>query len=201
VNKRAYIEGLKERARQIRLEFDLSTPRVLRSDLRRIYRKYGITIDLWPHKFKTLRGAFFDDDVGPTVMLASGLPPEPMIFTMSHELKHFLTDRGLGLSYCDVSNQNDLIEIGAEVFAAELIFPDADFIESMRQLGISQGQCSPESLVRLKHATTTTLSYAGLTKKAYFHGFATDGALANTRWKKLEAQIYGEPVYKRWRRH
>lgn len=82
---------------------------------------------------------------------------------------------------------------------AELIFPDADFIESMRRLGISQGQCSPESLVHLKHETATTLSYAGLTKKAYFHRFATDGALANIRWKKLEEQIYGVPVYKRFR--
>jgi hypothetical protein len=132
-------------------------------------------------------------------MLASGLPPEPTIFTMSHELKHFLTDRGRGLSYCDASNEEEPIEIGAEVFAAELIFPDADFIDSMRLFGISLGQCSPESIVRLKHDTATTLSYAGLTKKAYFHGFATDGALAKVRWKKLEEQIYGEPVYKRWR--
>jgi Zn-dependent peptidase ImmA (M78 family) len=196
VNTRAYYEGLKQRAREVRAEFQLDTPRVLRSDLRRIYSQYGIKIEFWPYKFKKLRGAFFDDDLGPTVMLAAGVPPEPTVFTMCHELKHFLVDRGLGLSYCDPSNQNETIEIGAEIFAAEMIFPDADFREAMTQLAITPGQCSAESLVRLKRETATTLSYAGIAKKAYFLNFAPDGSFSKIQWKKLEAQIYGEPAYK-----
>jgi Zn-dependent peptidase ImmA (M78 family) len=184
-------------AQQVRLEHHLRSPRVLKSDLRRLYRVYGIKIDLWPHKFKALRGAYFDDDLGPTVVLARQLPPEPMIFTMAHELKHHLVDRGLSLSYCDPSNAREPIEIGAEIFAAELIFPQRDFVEYLRQMGIGPRQCTPEVIVRLKHETQTTLSYAGLAKRAEFLNFAAAGSLAKVPWKKLEAQLYGEPVYKR----
>jgi Zn-dependent peptidase ImmA (M78 family) len=184
-------------AQQVRLEHHLRSPRVLKSDLRRLYRVYGIKIDLWPHKFKALRGAYFDDDLGPTVVLARQLPAEPMIFTMAHELKHHLVDRGLSLSYCDPSNAREPIEIGAEIFAAELIFPQRDFVEYLRQMGIGPRQCTPEVIVRLKHETQTTLSYAGLAKRAEFLNFAAAGSLAKVPWKKLEEQLYGEPVYKR----
>jgi Zn-dependent peptidase ImmA (M78 family) len=151
--------------------------------LRRLYRVYGIKIDLWPHKFKALRGAYFDDDLGPTVVLARQLPAEPMIFTMAHELKHHLVDRGLGLSYCDPSNAREPIEIGAEIFAAELIFPQRDFVEYLRQMGIGPRQCTPEVIVRLKHETQTTLSYAGLAKRAEFLNFAAGGSHPGKSWK------------------
>ena len=193
----AYYEQMRALAQQVRLEHHLRSPRVLKSDLRRLYRVYGIKIDLWPHKFKALRGAYFDDDLGPTVVLARQLPPEPMIFTMAHELKHHLVDRGLSLSYCDPSNAREPIEIGAEIFAAELIFPQRDFVEYLRQMGIGPRQCTPEVIVRLKHETQTTLSYAGLAKRAEFLNFAAAGSLAKVPWKKLEEQLYGEPVYKR----
>lgn len=61
-------------------------------------------------------------------MLAGNLPLDPHVFTMAHELKHFLRDRQLGISYCDQSNINRSIEIGAEIFAEELIFPDQYFV-------------------------------------------------------------------------
>ena len=196
MNRFTYYEQMKALARQVRQEHQLTSPRVLRSDLRRVYRAYGIKIDLWPHRFKGLRGAYFDDDLGPTVVLARQLPPEPLIFTMAHELKHHLADRGLGLSYCDASNQREPIEIGAEVFAAELIFPEQDFVEWLKQMGIGPRQCTPEGLVRLKRETQTTLSYAGLAKRAEFLNFAPAGSLVKVSWKKLEEQIYGEPFYK-----
>jgi hypothetical protein len=44
----------------------------------------------------------------------------------------------------------------------------------------------------------TTLSYAGLAKRAEFYGYAPSGTLTGYRgWKKLEEELYGEPVYKR----
>jgi len=197
VNRFAYYEQMKALARQVRLTHHLDTARVLRSDLRRIYRAYGIRIDLWPHKFRHLRGAYFNDDLGPTVVLARQLPPEPMVFTMAHELKHHLVDQGLTISYCDPSNEQEPIEIGAEVFAAELIFPEQDFIDCLKQMGIGQRKCTPEALVRLKRETQTTLSYTGLAKRAEYLNFAPFGSLARIKWKKLEEQIYGEPLYKR----
>jgi Zn-dependent peptidase ImmA (M78 family) len=138
VNRPAYYEELKALARQVRREHHLGTPRVLRSDLRRLYRAYGIQIDLWPHKFRALRGAYFDDELGPTVMLARQLPPEPLIFTMAHELKHHLVDRGRGLAYCAATNEREPLEIGAEIFAAELIFPEQDFVAALLALGVGR---------------------------------------------------------------
>jgi len=161
-----YYEALKKLARETRAEYGLTSARVLRSDLRRIYRDQGIRIDLWDHKFTKLRGAYFNDELGPTVMLCKSLPEDPMVFTMSHELKHHLMDSELSLSYCDSSNQSEPIEIGAEVFAAELIYPEGEFAHDLQAMGISVGGCTPEAIVRLKHDTRTTLSYAGLVKRA-----------------------------------
>jgi len=174
---------------------------VLRSDLRRIYRAEGIRIDLWSYKFKGLRGAYFDDEMGSTVLLAKGLPQDPTVFTMAHELKHHLTDRGLPVSYCDASNQSNPIEIGAEIFAAELIYPDQDFAADLIRMSVQHGTCTPEILVRLKHDTRTTLSYAGLAKRSEFMGFSEPGSLARVKWQKLEEEIYGVPLYKLIRGH
>jgi Zn-dependent peptidase ImmA (M78 family) len=192
-----YYEALKQLARETRVEYGLASPRVLRSDLRRIYRDQGIRIDLWDHKFKKLRGAYFNDELGPMVMLYKNLPEDPMVFTMAHELKHHLTDSNLALSYCDSSNQAEQIEIGAEVFAAELIYPEGQFAADLQAMGTGIGSCTPESIVRLKRETRTTLSYAGLVKRAEFLGLASSGALQGIKWKKLEESIYGPPVYKR----
>jgi len=194
-----YYNQMRELARGVRGRFNLTSARVLRSDLRRIYRHEGIHIDLWPYKFKNLRGAYFNDEAGPTVMLARGLPEDPMVFTMAHELKHHYVDSGVSISYCDSSNQSEPIEIGAEVFAAELIYPQDDFSSDLRKLGVGIGQCTPEILVRLKRETRTTLSYAGLAKRAEFLQFSLAGSLAGVKWKKLEEQIYGVPFYKQYR--
>jgi len=80
-------------ALETRAKYALTSSRVLKSDMRRIYKDQGIHIDLWPYKLKKLRGAYFNDEGGPSVMLAKGLPDDPMIFTMGHELKHHLVDR------------------------------------------------------------------------------------------------------------
>lgn len=193
-----YYEDLKRLAREVRAQNGLTSPKVLRRDLRRIYAKYGIGIDLWPYKLRNLRGAFFNDDLGPTVMLAKGLPPDPMVFTMAHELKHFLKDRDLQISYCDQSNENILIERGAEIFASEFLFPDADLISCLEARGILRGQCTASDLVRLKCETKTTLSYAGLAIKTEQLQFASNGSLTGFKgWKKLEEELYGIPFYKK----
>lgn len=186
-----YYYDLKALARQVRAENGLTTPRVLQTDLRRIYFKYGIEIDYWPYPFKHLRGVFINDEIGTTVMVAANLPQDPMVFTMAHELKHFLTDRHLLASYCDQSNISKRIEVGAEVFASELLFPDHLFVENMQRMKIKGGQCNAETIVRLKLQTRTTLSYAGLSIKAERLKYAPGGSLRRLKgWKKLEKDIY-----------
>jgi hypothetical protein len=191
MNQQAYYEELKLLARQVRAEHGLCSPRVLASDLRRIYERHGIVIDSWPYRLRHLRGAFISDDLGATVMLASGLPQDPLVFTMAHELKHFFRDRDLGIYYCDQSNLGREVEVGAEIFAAELLFPDQDFIKHMRLLRVGQDQCLPKTLVHVKCKTRTTLSYAGLAIKAERLGYAPACSLTKIKtWRKLE-QLYG----------
>ena len=198
MNTQQYYEDLKLLARQVRAENGLSSPRVLPSDLRRIYAKHGIEVDEWPYRFRTMRGAFINDEIGTTVMLAKGLPRDPMVFTMAHELKHFFRDRDLGISYCDQSNLNKSLEIGAEIFAAELIFPDRDFISHMSAMAIRRDQCLPRTLIQLKRKTGTTLSYAGLAIKAERLGYAPSHSLTTIKtWRRLEA-VHNPP---RRRRH
>lgn len=197
MNAQTYYEDLKRLARQVRAENGLTSPRVLVSDLTRIYTRHGITIDEWPYRFKHLRGAFINDDLGMTVMVAKGLPQDPMVFTLAHELKHFFRDRDLGISYCDQSNLNRSLEIGAEIFAAELLFPDRDFVNEMTAMRIRPNQCLPKNLIRLKRQTRTTLSYAGLAIKAERLGFAPSHSLTTIKtWRRLEA-VYDEPVLRR----
>ena len=187
MNAIEYYEDLKRLARQVRRENGLTTPRVTPSDMRRIYFRNGIQIDFWPYKLRNLRGAFISDDFGTSVMLARNLPQDPLVFTMAHELKHFYRDRNLGISYCDESNVSKMVEVGAEIFAAELIFPDRDFIAQMRQRKVHRNECTPEVLVELKHTTRTTLSYAGLAIKAEGLRFAPANSLTKLKiWRKLE---------------
>jgi hypothetical protein len=201
VNLAVYYEDTRKLARKVRAEYGLCLPRVLRTDMRRIYSSYGIKVDLWPYKLRNLRGAFFNDELGPTVVLAKGLPPDPMVFTMAHELKHFLKDRDLLLSYCDQSNENRPIERGAEVFASEFLFPDEDFVRYLIELGVKRATCSERDLVRLKCETKTTLSYAGLAIKAERLGFAQKESVTQFKgWKRLEAELYGPPRYIRFGR-
>ncbi|HEY2974365.1 MAG TPA: ImmA/IrrE family metallo-endopeptidase [Pyrinomonadaceae bacterium] len=186
-----YYYDLKRLARQVRAENGLNSPRVTPSDMRRIYFRNGIEIDLWPYRLRNLRGAFICDKLGTTVMLAKNLPQDPMVFTMAHELKHFYRDRNLGVSYCDQSNITKTLEIGAEIFAAELIFPDREFIAQLNKMRIRKDQCLPRTLVELKHTTRTTLSYAGLAIKAERLRFAPANSLTKVKtWRKLE-RLYG----------
>jgi Zn-dependent peptidase ImmA (M78 family) len=186
---------LKVLARRVRAENGLTSPRVLQTDLRKIYFRYGIEIDYWPYPFKYLRGAFICDDLGTTVMLAQNLPHDPMVFTMAHELKHFLTDRHIRVSYCDQSNTSKAVEVGAEIFAAEFLFPDQFFVEYMQRMRVKRNQCNAETIVRLKHETRTTLSYAGLAIKAERLRYAAAGSLTRLKgWRKLEKVYNKAPI-------
>lgn len=196
--RQQYYEKMKVLAREERSKFGLTTPRVLRSHLRKIYSEYGIRIDVWPFKLRKIRGAYFNDTYGVSVLLDHSLPDDPYIFTMAHELKHHLVDSDMSVIYCGIDNETEPIEIGAEVFAAEMLFPEQDFADRLNKMEVHFGSCTPNNLVRLKHETETTLSYTGLAKRAEFMGFADKGSLTGRRisWKKLEEQIYGVPIYK-----
>lgn len=210
-SRASYFQYLKQLAQQIRQENNFHTYTFNRTTLKNLCKQQGVDrIDLWPPKgsgsgFKTLRGAYFYDTYEHTILLSRKLPDEPAIFTLAHELKHHLVDQELlaasgPLLFCDTSNIGEEIEIGAEIFAAELLFPDKDFLSIAHSMGPIKGSWQPADIVRFKHETGTILSYSSLSKRAELFGLASPESLSNfTGWIKLQEQLYGVPLYKQLR--
>ena len=194
--KTKYYEGCKELAREIRKKYNLNNHRILPSQMIKICKSEGVDyIDLNPH-FKKVRGAYYyNSEEGASIVIKKGLPRDPYSFTIGHELKHHLTDRHKLISCC-LDNSIEEVEIGAEIFSAELIFPENDFVKILKEMNVSYGSCTATHIVELKNKTQTTLSYAGLAKRAEFFGFANSKAFTQIKWKKLEEELYGIPFYK-----
>lgn len=198
MTKTEYYGSLRALARRVRKEHGLTTPRVMLTDLRRIYKAYDLKVRLWKAPLKGVRGSYLNDDLGAEVMVNGNLPTEQRIFTMAHELKHHLVDE-VGAVNGDAP-YGDPIEVGAEIFAAELIYPEQDYIRDLQRMDITPANFTPDSIVHLKRRTRTTLSFTSLAKRAEFLGYAAKGSLAKIQWKKLEESLYGEPEYKRIQR-
>ena len=181
-----YYYEMRELALEVRARNGIEGSDLSMRDMWRIYCEEGIEKLDFRHGFKDLRGAYFNDDCGVTVMLAGGLPDEPTIFTMAHELKHHLVDSEIGPVVCRTNEETRRIEIGAEVFASELIYPEKDFVYDLFRLlrGMPQ-TVSPEVLVELKRKTNTTLSYAGLAKRTLLLRLADEKAFRDVRWGTL----------------
>lgn len=182
-----YYYEMRELALEVRARNGIEGSDLSMRDMWRIYCEEGIEKLDFRHGFKDLRGAYFNDDCGVTVMLAGGLPDEPTVFTMAHELKHHLVDAESGPVVCRTNEQTKRIEVGAEVFASELIYPEKDFVYDLFRLlrGMPQ-TVSPEVLVELKRKTNTTLSYAALAKRTVLLRLADEKAFRAVRWANLQ---------------
>jgi hypothetical protein len=116
-------------AREKREKYGVTTNAFGLRELRVIYKEEGIRLDQWPlpRKVKPYTCA-----MRAIVLWAvqPALPYEPKLFALVHELKHHYCDQvalGAGVIHCGDYDANELIEKGAEVFAAEFIYPEADF--------------------------------------------------------------------------
>jgi len=196
MNRKAYYRDMQALALEMRKRHGLTRADISIKQMWKVYRAEGIErIDFWPN-LKHIRAAYFNDECGVSVMLARGLPDEPTIFSMAHELKHHLVDKDLMVALCGddsapVTDDRSAIEIGAEVFAAEFIYPEADFVRDFEKIG---GPCNPGALVRLKEATSTTLSYQAMVKRLlrlgllhYTDAFRFEGV----HWGLLEKRLFG----------
>jgi Zn-dependent peptidase ImmA (M78 family) len=189
VKDTGYYYEMRELAQEVRARNGIEGPDVSMREMWRIYRVEGIEELYFRHGFKELRGAYFNDEYGVTVLLAGGLPDDPTIFTMAHELKHHLVDSMAGTVLCRTDEQMRRVEIGAEVFAAEFIYPEKDFVYDLFRLlrGMPQS-VTPELLTELKRKTQTTLSYAALAKRAVLLRLAEEKAFRDVRWRDLQQQ-------------
>lgn len=196
-------QSARARAREVRVKYGLTTPRVMVNDLKKIYRAEGIDRVDYYDGFKStrIRGAYFNDAVGCTVMINKKLMTQidPKVFTLGHELKHHLMDDIHEVSLCSDNNEHVVMERAADVFASELIYPTSMFTDHMTERLIEKGQCTSEEIVRLKHETGTTLSHAALSIRASRLGYALPNAFDGVRWNNLRDLLY--PEYQAFRRY
>jgi Zn-dependent peptidase ImmA (M78 family) len=198
MTQRPNYEALKHLASQKRAEHGVTTDKLGLKVVRDIYRAEGIRIDSWDLSPR-IRAVYMCDDGDPSVAISKNLPAEPKLFSLVHELKHHYVDQRLiadGKIRCGDYNANQVIEIGAQVFAAEFIYPEHEFLECIDRLGIVVGECTKEDVVRLKRACGAQVSYTFLRKRLERLGFATLSTLAGVQFQKLEEELFGIPIYK-----
>jgi Zn-dependent peptidase ImmA (M78 family) len=190
---------MKALARQKRLQYSLQEEPVSLSDIRKIYKAEGIKIKIQDRGLKNLKAAYFNDDDGCDVLLNKKIPREPRIFALAHELKHHYVDRErlqTTVPCCLAYNEEPLIEKTAEVFAAEFIWPESQFIQSVRTFGITIANCTPESVVRFKRVhKDMPVSYRFIVKRLEWFRMISKGAFDKVRFKNLEYKIFGLPYY------
>jgi len=193
-----YYKELKALAAEKRAHYEIQTSHLGLREVREIYKAERITVDLWKLP-ATIRGVYMCDEDDPSVLINKNLPEEPRLFSMVHELKHHYCDRERtekGQIRCGAYNANEVLEIGAEVFAAEFIYPEAEFLECVERLRIKPSACSKEQVVLLRRSCEAKVSHKFLQKRLERLGFIEPGAYRQVQFKKLEEALYGAPIYK-----
>jgi Zn-dependent peptidase ImmA (M78 family) len=194
-----YYKKLKDLAGEVRETYCVQTDRFGLAEMRRIYRAEGIRIDMRTLTGRKIRAAYFCDSDDPCVLLRRNMPPIPRLFSLGHELKHHYCDRqaiNTGKFQCGDYNAHEMIEIGAEIFSAELIYPEAEFLALASELGLVASDCTEETIVRFKHACPAQISYKFLLKRLEWFEIIPKGAFARVQFQKLEERIFGAPIYK-----
>jgi Zn-dependent peptidase ImmA (M78 family) len=138
------------------------------------------------------------EDEDCSVALQRTLPDEPKLFALIHELKHHYHDRaalGTGVIHCGDYDANELIEKGAEVFAAEFIYPEAEFAADWDQ--VVPVVREPADIVTFKRVCKAKVSYRYICKRLERLGRITLGQFDGVHFQKLEDEIFGVPFYRR----
>jgi len=197
MSRNTYYEDLKQLARQKRAKYKVDTSAFGLRELRRIYKAEGIRIDHWPLSRK-IKALYMCDDGDCSVALQKTLPDEPKLFALVHELKHHYRDRdslGAGGLRCGDYGANELIEKGAEVFAAEFIYPESEFENDVETFG--RPITTAEAIVDFRRACPAKVSYRFICKRLERMGIIGVGQFDKVQFQKLEEKIYGVPFYKR----
>ena len=121
---------------------------------------------------------------------------------MAHELKHHYTDQAVAqnqLLGCQAIEWAEMspIEIGAEIFAAELIYPESEFLELADSMGMTSRTCTPEDVVYLKQRCPAPVNYIFLVKRFERFGLVDRGAFKGVKFQKLQESMLGVPFYRK----
>lgn len=197
MSRRAYYEELQQLAHEKRAKYGVVTASFGLREARAIYKNEGIRLDHWPLPRK-IKALYMCDDGDCSVALQRTIPYEPKLFALVHELKHHYRDRealGARVITCGDYDANELIEKGAEVFAAEFIYPEAEFAEDLKNLGLAIRQ--PSDVVEFKRSCKARVSYRFICKRLERLWRINPGQFDGVQFRKLEYQIYGKPFFQR----
>lgn len=193
----AYAQAM-QMAQIKRAEFGIQTNAINIPLLKKICKQEGIKVDLVKEIGSKIRAAYFCDEDGRSILLKKSLPQEPKLFALAHELKHHFLDRDLieqGEIRCGDYNRNKTIEIAAEIFAAEFLFPEEEMRNMVKEMGVQAGSCTEEQIVQIKRNSPVPVSYIFIRKRLFRYGIITEGQFAKTQFKKLEETIH-PPLHK-----
>ena len=185
-------------ARQKRLEFGIQTEKINIPLLKKICKKENVKVDLVEKIGTRIRAAYFFDEDGASILLKKDLPREPKMFALAHELKHHFLDRediADGKMRCGDYNENKTIEIAAEEFAAEFLYPILEMQRLVNSINIRTGSCTPKQIVEVKRRSPVAVSYTFVRKRLERFGIITKEQFADIQFQKLEEQLY-PPLYK-----
>jgi len=105
----------------------------------KIIQDYGVIIDEFPMQSNSFAGMLWNDDGRYIIVINPDLPKSRKLFTLAHELGHFLMHRFYQPAFfCTRLNGQafDPKERQANVFAAELLMP-LDKIKQLAKRGIT----------------------------------------------------------------
>jgi Zn-dependent peptidase ImmA (M78 family) len=198
IDRAAYYLNLRRLAHQKRSDFQVQTNTFGLRVARGIYREEGIRIDtrkLTPG----LKAIYMNAANDVSVAIRDGMPDEPKLFALVHELKHHWTDQEIlrsGFLACGGYNENELIEKGAEVFAAEFIYPEEEFSEDARSMQVANWQV--EDVIRFKREVSRAkkVSYMFITKRLERLRLTLPAQFQGVQFKKQEERLYGVPFYR-----
>ena len=193
MSRSAYYEDLKSLAQQKRAEYAVKTDAFGLRELRAIYNSENIRIDYWPLTYK-VKALYMCDDGDCSVAVQRRIPDEPKLFALLHELKHHYRDRqvlGSGVIHCGEYDANELIEKGAEVFAAEFIYPEMEFFNDIEKVRVVTWDA--EQVVHFKHNCRAKVSYQFIRKRLERMGLIEPGCFRGVQFQKLEYALFGMP--------
>ena len=184
-------------ARERRFAYRVDTAAFGLRELRSIYAAEKVRIDSWPALPKRIKAIYMCTDDDYSVAIQPSLPIEPKLFALVHELKHHYCDRPMlrtGCVSCGDYNANREIEIAAEVFAAEFIYPEAECAADLTSF--QAGPWTGEALVQFKRQCRAAVSYTFLRKRLERLNLIRPGQFAKIQFKKLEDRLFGVPIYR-----
>ena len=201
MNRNTHFEELKELARTKRKFHNVDTSSFGLREMRKIYKSENITIDYRPLSYK-IKALYMCDDEHHSVAIKKTLPDQPKLFALAHELKHHYRDQELlkdGDIQCGDFNKSDIIEVGAEVFAAEFMYPEAEFKDDTLSSGIKDW--TKEAIVKFKRNCKAKVSYQFILKRLEYLSLINLHQFKGVQFQKLEDSLYGAPYHRRYKNY